>query len=243
MNPTILKRKHEPWRKASEIQLPKRVRRVRMLGNFLVLVAVVGLIVTFWPVFSAEFNFRLGQLRGKQYFVNPSTSDSSGQNSGFGQMLGQESKTILIPKSTEFGIVVEKIGANAPVIANVDASNKKIYNQALQEGVAHAAGTAFPGEKGITFLFAHSVLNPWDVPRYNAVFYLLRELTIGDRIIIFYQGRRFDYLVTEKLVVAPNNTSVLNRAVDSSTLVLQTCDPPGTTWRRLLIVAKLEKDL
>ena len=241
-----MKKKHEPLRKVHQIELPKKVRRIRLAGNLVVILAILGLFMTFWPVFSAEIGYRLGILDGKKYVVE---NKPSGQQSTsptpqtFSDLKSAQNETILVPKSTDFGIIVEKIGANSPVITNVDPTNKGQYNTALQKGVGHAKGSSFPGQPGVTYLFAHSTLNPWDVPRYNAVFYLLRELENGDRVVVYYQGRRYDYFVTEKKIVAPDDLSVFQNQGDSSTLVLQTCDPPGTTWKRLLVIAKLKKDL
>lgn len=216
---------------------------MRWLGNFLIIVSVVGLFFTFWPIFTAEISYRIEKLKGIRFTVDRSQTDqSTSDRVTFGDLLGKGSPKILIPKSTDFGVIVEKIGANAPVIANVDASNPKEYNQKLQKGIAHAKGTVFPGQKGLSYLFAHSTLNPWDVPRYNAVFYLLRELEPQDRIVTFFQGRRYDYIVTEKKIVAPNDVSIFYSNFTEPVLVLQTCDPPGTTWRRLLVIAKLKQN-
>lgn len=215
----------------------KIARTLRWSGNFLILLSFVGLFFTFWPIFSAEVIFRLDKLRGIRYFI---AGEETPKRQTFGDLLGRGGSKIIIPKSTDFGIVVEKINANSPVISNVNAANQKEYNAKLQRGVAHAAGTVFPGQKGLTFLFSHSVLNPWDVPRYNAVFYLLRELEKEDRIIVYFGGRRFDYFVTEKKVVSANDVSVLRMQPQEPLLVLQTCDPPGTTWRRLLVFAKMK---
>ena len=56
---------------------------------------------------------------------------------------------------------------------------------------------------------------------------------------MFYKGRRFDYIVFDKVVVNSNETTYLTNKYDKSVLTLQTCDPPGTTFRRLLVRAKL----
>jgi sortase A len=216
---------------------------IRWFGNFLILVSILGLFFTFWPIVTAEVSYRIEKFKGIRFIVDKTQSDQiTGDKVTFGDLLGKGSPKVLIPKSTDFGVIVEKIGANSPVIANVDAANQKEYNQKLQKGVAHAKGSVFPGQKGLSYLFAHSTLNPWDVPRYNAVFYLLREMETGDRIILFYKNVRYDYFVTEKKIVAPNDVSVLRENFQEPVLVLQTCDPPGTTWRRLLVIAKMKTD-
>src|SRR5262249_41872912 len=92
---------------------------------------------------------------------------------------------------------------------------------------------------GTTYLFAHSTDSFWNVGRYNAVFYLLKDLKVGDDIIVFFQNRRYNYKVTETKIVDPSEVSLLTKAQQSDEqLVLQTCWPPGTTWKRQLVIAK-----
>jgi LPXTG-site transpeptidase (sortase) family protein len=73
---------------------------------------------------------------------------------------------------------------------------------------------------------------------------LLKDLEPGDDIVVFFEGRRYNYIVTEKKIVDPTDVSEL---VDSHggppQLILQTCWPPGTTWQRLLIIAKPASEL
>ncbi len=212
-----------------------KVRVIRLIGNLLILGGIGGLAFTFWPLLSAELPYRVNKLLGRQFSVDaPSTSS-------FGQILKNQ-ENLIVPQSLAFGLVVEKINANAPVVANVNPFNEREYKKALQKGVAHAAGTVYPGEKGVSFLFAHSTLNPWDVPRYNAVFYLLRELEPGDRVITYYDGKRYDYVVYDKKVVGAEEIGFLTMKSDEPILILQTCDPPGTTWKRLLVFAKLKEE-
>lgn len=223
--------KHAPQPKNT----PTRALIFRFLGNFLILISIAGLAYTLYPVAKVEISYKINKFLGKTFKVE----SQQPQGTTFGDLLGRPAPVILTPKSTDFGIVVEKIGANTQVLANVNAADQREYNRELQKGVAHAKGTAFPGEAGLSFLFAHSVLNPWDVPRYNAVFYLLKELEAGDRIVVFWQGRRYDYITFDKKIVGPTDVQFLYQNYSEPILVLQTCDPPGTTWRRLLIFARL----
>lgn len=203
------------------------------------------------PVSIEEIKFDLGELSGRKA-VLPKVITSSGveslqptpvasQQFGFSDIFDTPSETI-VPKSTDFGIVIEKIDANAKIISNVDPNNEKEYMAALSEGIAQAKGTSLPGQNGNMYLFSHSVNAPWDVVRYNAVFYLLGKLNAGDRVIIFYQGKRFDYVVFDKSVVSATDTNFLLQNYDIPVLTMQTCDPPGTTINRLIVRAKLERD-
>ena len=161
------------------------------------------------------------------------------QGGFFGDILGrQETIEILRPVNTDFGIVIPKIAANSRVVAQVDASNYEEYIKALVEGVAQAQGTYFPGEGGNIYLFAHSTDNFWNVGRYNAVFYLLKELNVGDEIDLYYKGVRYRYEATGREIVDPDDVHFLTNPTDSEILTLQTCWPPGTTLKRLIILAK-----
>lgn len=197
--------------------------------------ALTGVFLTFWPVVKAEFFYRKDQARGVKYVVvGDKNSDQIGVN------LLAERPLEITPLSTTFGIVIPKIAANARVIDNIDAGDSKAYLAALKEGVAHASGTAYPGQIGDTYLFAHSVGNFWEVNQWNAVFYLLRELNPGDEVDIFYKDKRYVYIVYDKKIVEPDETGYLETITNFPRLTLQTCWPPGTTLKRLLVFARLK---
>lgn len=203
-----------------------------IVGNFLLLIALVGLFFTYGPLFKSEINY---QVKKRTRTIIPKI--------GFGQLLKMEvgSSAITAP-DVNFSLVIPKINARSRIIHNVDASDKKDYSTALKKGVAHAKGTVFPGMKGTIMLFAHSTDAPWNIVRYNAIFYLLRELEQGDQIIIFFQGKRFNYRVIDKKIVSPTETSFFSQK-NEELLVLQTCYPPGTTKKALLVYAKRVSDL
>ena len=219
------------------MNVDKRILLIRTIGNFLVLTSIVGMAYTFWPVTSAFLKHSLDNIRGQKFEAAPMAASNT---QTFGSLLGKEDPNvkILVPKDPNFSIIVEKIGADAPIIANVDPSNKQVYSDALRRGVAHALGTSFPGQSGVTYLFAHSTDTIFNVPRFNAVFYLLKDMVAGDKIVVFFDGKRFDYLVSETKITEPEDVSYFTMQTVEQILVLQTCYPPGTTWKRLLVIAK-----
>lgn len=148
------------------------------------------------------------------------------------------SSTELIPVDPEFSLIIPKINANAKVIKNVDPHNSRIYQPALTRGVAHAAGSALPGQSGNTFIFAHSAGNWYQANQFNAVFYLLNKLVAGDEIMVFYQSQKYTYTVSESLLVSGSDTSYLTNEDATDRLTLMTCWPPGTTLKRLIIIAQ-----
>lgn len=244
---------------------------LRTIGNFLVLFSLWGMAMTFGPALYLEVLYRYNQARNIRYVVaeyvpiRPSPSVTvqpfaTGTpapttrpllpkptdvvpDTFFGQLTGGNSIEFLSPVSTEFGIIIPKIGANAPILPNVDAGVPGVYLPALQKGVAHAAGTVFPGVSGNIFLFAHSTDAFWNISRYNAIFFLLKELEKGDEIDLFFQGKRHIYRVVNTMVVDPSQTQYLTDRTPYEQLTLQTCWPPGTTLQRLLVIARPEADI
>ncbi len=221
---------------------------LRTIGNFLVLFAVFGIIATFGPALYYEVSFRIVQARGVHYVVSQTSQlpTMEAQNRkvsagtvSFADVLAGPKEQILIPSDPNFSILIPKIGASAKVFPNVDPGNQNSYLPILTQGVAHAAGTVFPGMNGNVYLFAHSTDNFWDVGRYNAVFYLLKDLRKGDEVVIFYQDKRYNYIISESKVVNASDVSYLvdSQKQDKQQLILQTCWPPGTTWQRLMVFA------
>lgn len=133
-------------------------------------------------------------------------------------------------------IQIPKIGALAPIILNVDPWNSQIYRPQLKKGVALAKGTYLPGEKGTSFLFAHSSDFAWELSKYNIVFFRLGELQKGDEINIFKNGKKLKYKVVSKKEVWPSEVEFL-KDLSKTQLILQTCTPIGTDLKRLLVFA------
>lgn len=218
---------------------------VRTISNILILGAVVYVASAFWEVGKQEVRYTYWHLRGVEFTVDPLEDSEETQSeeprwSPFASLLAKPTPLKVEPVSKDFGIVIEKIGVNAPVVADVSMANKKEYLDALERGVAHAKGTSKPGQSGNSYLFAHSSLDFWNYGPYAGVFNLLRKLEAGDRIVVFYQGERYDYEVVGKEVVSGFDISPLLRTYATPHLTLQTCDPPGVALNRLIITAKLK---
>lgn len=220
----------------------KIVFLIRFLGYFLFISGIFGLVFMLGPLFQVEIGYRIDKAFGvKRTVANPPPSDQPTPTGtpapGFEAIAVAED--VIVPLSTDYGIVIEKINANAKVIAGVNPGNEAAYTAALKKGVAEALGSTPPGQPGNLYLFSHSTDAPWNIIRYNAIFFLLRELDTGDRVVIFYKNKRYDYIVFDKIVTQANDVSYLTNRYDFPVLTLQTCDPPGTLLKRLVIRAKL----
>lgn len=213
---------------------------LRTIGNFLVLFAIFGVVATFGPALYYEAQYRIIQIRGVSFSVAQEIAPAVTKPTiGFADILSGPKEQILTPIDPLFSILIPKIGANAKIFPNIDPSNPDIFLPVLQHGVAHASGTFFPGHLGNIYLFAHSADNFWDVGRYNAVFYLLKDLKEGDDVVVFSQNVRHNYIVTASKIVDPSEVSHITKPqTGKELLILQTCWPPGTTWQRLMVFAE-----
>jgi len=214
---------------------------LRTFGNFLILSSLFFIAKTFYQPIREEVRYNLDRFSKKTYIV-AEKKDEVRTKGLLAKALKDANIQVLTPIDAQFSVLIPKIAANASIRANVDASNSDIYLEALQQGVAHAEGTAFPGEGGHIYLFAHSTDYIWNVGSYNAVFYLLYKLETGDEVNVFHNGQRYIYRVTGKTVVDPSEVEYLTRKTDKEFLTLQTCWPPGTTLKRMLIFAEREAE-
>lgn len=218
-----------------------RILILRTIGNFLILSSLFMIGKTFYNPVKEEVRYFIGTIIHKKYVVvqkKVPLREPQNQNKGFlAKAFNFNQVEALVPEDPNFSIVIPKIGANAKIIPNVDAANETIYLDALQKGVAHVSGTAFPGERGHIFLFAHSTDYFWNVGTYNAIFYLLYKLEANDEVDLFFKGQRYVYRIIDTKIVDPSEVVYLTRKTNREFLTLQTCWPPGTTLKRLLVFA------
>ncbi len=225
------------------------------IGNFLVLMSIFGFIAVFGPIAFYEIQYGAAKIFQVHYSV-ADTKQTQGptelgklltqmqetpeaRQSLFGTIVSGKKEQLLIPDSAQFSVIIPKIGAHAPITQNVDPNDEQGYLRVLQNSVAHAKGSALPGLKGSTYLFAHSADSFWNVGRYNAVFYLLNKMEVGDDVIIFYSGQRYDYVVKKTEIVEAEDTHYIASNIgQGEKIILQTCWPPGTAWKRFLVFAE-----
>lgn len=144
---------------------------------------------------------------------------------------------VLSPNDNEMELIIPKIAVRTQVLTNVDPNKEAEYNEILSNKAAHAQGSSFPGQKGLIYLFGHSTNSIFNKNFFNPVFYSVKNLEKGDQIAILYQGKLHVYQIQEKMIVDPNDFTAIKTGPNEEKLVLQTCWPPGTSWKRLLLVA------
>ncbi|MCL4418884.1 sortase [Patescibacteria group bacterium] len=137
------------------------------------------------------------------------------------------------PKISSYSIYIPKLNIESATVSTID------YDLAAH--LVNYEGTAIPTEKGTAVIFGHSTLpqlfNPKD---YKAIFATLYQLRVGDEIYANVNGVSYRYKVFNINVVEPTDISIFEQDYSNSYITLVTCTPPGTTWKRLIVKARLE---
>lgn len=121
---------------------------------------------------------------------------------------------------------IPKVHLEVPVLESTD-------DLALNRGVGHIAGTAYPGENGNIGIAGHR----------DGFFRGLKDLEIGDLVELETIGTKDIYRVEKILIVAPNDISVLQPG-HSRGLTLVTCYPfyfVGSAPQRYIVEASLTR--
>jgi LPXTG-site transpeptidase (sortase) family protein len=197
------------------------------LKNLLKLILLLSLIILFliyFPVVKEEILY---------FFNKPDFTRSV-------SLTKKANKNVIKPVNNQFAIVIPKINVNSSVVENVSPFNSEEYQTALTKGVAHSITSAVPGKGQNVFIFAHSAGNFYYANRFNAIFYLIHKLDLNDNIYIIYKGKKHHYQVKKKIIVDSKRTDYLYpQFSNNESLTLMTCWPPGTTLKRLIVVANI----
>ncbi|RTK94694.1 sortase [Candidatus Saccharibacteria bacterium] len=161
-------------------------------------------------------------------FITPSRSVSS--------------TPILIDSNTAVGpepkVIIPKINVEIPVVYDEPSIQEDAIQAALERGVVHYATTPDPGQKGNAVIFGHSSNNLLNQGKYKFAFVLLNRLENGDTFYLNKDGVRYAYRIFEKKIVSPTEIGVLGTTSKPDTATLITCDPPGTSTNRLVVIGE-----
>jgi sortase A len=129
-----------------------------------------------------------------------------------------------VPHNLLTRLTIPKIDLDSVI---VEGTNRK----ALLLGPGHMADTAVPGEPGNAVITGHR----------DTFFRHIYELDKGDSILVQRAGKIYQYEVTGKKVVEPDDLSVIRPSPDAR-LTLITCYPIyyiGPAPKRLVVFAKM----
>ena len=146
-----------------------------------------------------------------------------------------------VDPSAGFSVEIPSLGITAPIIIENSSDSKVILND-LERGVVHYTDTPLPGESGTAVIIGHSSAYPWYRGNYGSIFALLGKLKIGDTIFIKNGNNVLEYHVSGSLVFYPlsKNSGIAElEKTDGSSIILSSCWPVGTNYKRLAIKADL----
>lgn len=137
---------------------------------------------------------------------------------------------------------IPSLNVEAPIVREPSLNLDQIFKR-LEDGVVLYGGTSVPGEKGVSIILGHSSAYPWYKGGYGSIFALLGKLTVGDKIYVNKNGKVLVYKVSESLIFHPfeNDDRVAQlEKTSNSSIVLVSCWPVNTNWKRIAIKADLQ---
>jgi sortase A len=162
-------------------------------------------------------------------FIQPS------RNVSVPVIIGQDT---VAPTSTP-EVIIPKINVQIPVDYNINTTDENVIENDLEGGVIHFPTTVEPGQLGNAAFFGHSSNNIFNPGQYKFAFVLLHTLVDGDTFYLTYKHTVYVYKVVSHFIVNPNDTAVLGPVSgQSATATLITCDPPGTSINRLIVIGQ-----
>ncbi len=133
---------------------------------------------------------------------------------------------------TTFNISIPKLGIRFADVSTIDTN--------LSKHLILYPGTAIPPNPGNSVVFGHSTIpnlfNPLD---YETIFATVHKLKEGDQIYTTVNTKEYVYKVVSIRITTPDDMDIFTQDHSGSYLTLLTCTPPGTTWKRLVVKAKL----
>jgi LPXTG-site transpeptidase (sortase) family protein len=149
------------------------------------------------------------------------------------------SSTDSVASVTNPEVIIPKINVEIPINYSETSTDESTIENDLQDGVVHYPTTVLPGQTGNAAFFGHSSNNIFNKGKYKFAFVLLHTLVPGDTFYLSYNGKMYVYKVISRQIVDPSDVNVLNSVPgQTATATLITCDPPGTSLHRLIVVGQ-----
>lgn len=139
-------------------------------------------------------------------------------------------------------LYIPSLNKNVPLIT---VPHNKNWNQlenniqsGLRDGVVVHPVSREPFKNGNFFITGHSSYYAWDDGRFKDVFALLHEMNTNEIVELFWEGKKYTYLIKAKQVVPPTATQILRQPSDAKLITLMTCTPIGTNKDRLVLIGE-----
>ncbi len=182
------------------------------------LVSLYLILMPFIPLIPYYFR----ELTGKNVYLPQETDGSS--ESGLTSERREDLENEIPEVNT---LEIPTVGIKVPIS---EGSN----DSALDRGAWHRPGTGTPVVGGNMVVTGHRFKY---LPPSNLTFYHLDKVVVGDGVVVYWDGKRYDYLVKKIFVVTPDRIEVEASTAEHQ-LTLYTCTPLWTAKERLVIIAE-----
>ncbi|HVS58215.1 MAG TPA: sortase [Candidatus Saccharimonadales bacterium] len=136
-------------------------------------------------------------------------------------------------------VIIPKINVELPVDYSQTTVETSVIENALDSAVVHYPITSMVGQKGNAVFFGHSAGNIFNPGHYKYAFGLLHLLKVGDTFYLTKGKTIYVYKVVSRTIVPPTDVGVLEPVKGyTATATLITCDPPGLSINRLIVVGQ-----
>jgi len=211
------------------------VREIKKLWKVFIVLFLTLFIIFNWNEVSWIFNYRVVSGLLSDFFKR---SDKEGQKIDFHNDFADDRYDYY---ERENGLEIPKIGISAPLVFTATAGQKEI-EKSLDAGVVHFPDSVLPGQAGQTVILGHSAPPGWPKIKYDWVFSRLNELVEGDEIFVFFNNRKYEYIVSRKVFLEKGEEiSEEHLTNNKNVLVLISCWPPGKDIKRIAVEADLAK--
>lgn len=227
---------------------------IRLLGLLIFAGSVFSLVYFFFPLISWQIYF--APALNSQSFTSPIPKNKIVNAFTIKSLLSQASTNIngvdytnaenWFPNFNPKTGNVEKIPTASYTISvpalKIEKAIVSTTDHDLSQHLINYNGTSIPPEKGNAVIFGHSTLPQlFKAGDYKTIFANLYKLKVGDQIYVNLDKISYLYKIYNIAVVDPTDNSIFTQNYNDSFLIIVTCTPPGTTWKRLVIKTRLEK--
>lgn len=218
-NTLVISRKYYPF----TIRVLDNLNILNTIMIFLIF--ILGTYIIIKPIFP-EISFVINQnfknIQEKNIlYSNINTSNISNQNNFINPVIKESPLDKSIKK-----IHISTINLNSNLYSNNNSNS-------LYKGVWHKANSGNPIKGGNMVITAHRFMYTSN----NDSFYHLPKLKINDTIIIDWEGKEYEYLISETRIVTPDQIEIEYKTKEHI-LTLYTCTPLWTSTQRFVVIAR-----
>jgi len=198
---------------------------IKRLWKVFIFLFLLIFVIFNWNQISWVFNYRT---------ISGLLSDFSAKNEENVQRIDFNGQEQYIKEGS---IEIPKLQVTAPLLFS-DVSDEKEIEKLLDFGVVHFPDSVLPGKQGQTIILGHSAPVGWPKIKYDWVFSKLNELIEGDKIYVFFNNKKYEYIVRGKVFLERGEEiQEIDLTNSKNMLILISCWPPGKDIRRIAVEA------